>query len=98
MRLLAVRRNGTREILLGQGLRSGGTDLPRDRRVALSITPAADQSGVPGGYRLYRVTPLASLRPGEYAIVIYGRQEEEASPDRSGVQSRFFPFGVDRTD
>lgn len=94
---LAVRRNGTREILLGQGLGSGGTDLPRDRRVALSITPAADQSGVTSGYRLYRVTPLAPLRPGEYAIVIHGPQEA-ASPDRNGVQSRFFAFGVDRTD
>ena len=91
---LAVRPNGTREILIGRGFINTPTDLPMDRRVRTAIAPAADQTRAPNGYAIYEVTPQAPLARGEYALVIYDREQEHTSRRGQAISDRFFDFGV----
>jgi hypothetical protein len=93
---LAVRRNATREILLAQGFGEAATNIPAERRMATTIVRAPDQSNVPTGYTAWNVTPTMPLAPGEYALIVYDRAHEDASPHGAGVKDRFYAFGVDR--
>ncbi len=90
----AVRRNNTREVLIGGGYRSYSTGIHPDRIVPTRGEPLADQSGAPDGFTLFRVTPDRDLAPGEYALVTYNSQVRVLGFFASGNDS-YFDFGVD---
>lgn len=91
---LAVRRNGTREVIVGGGYMSYSTGIHQDRIVATSGERATDQGGAPDGFVFYTVTPDAPLKAGEYAVVTYNSQIPVAGWFAGGFDS-YFDFGVD---
>lgn len=93
---LAVRPNGTREILVGRGFVNTPTDLPMDRRLRTTQVRAVDQTRAPSGYAIYEVTPQTPLAPGEYALVIYDRENRDSSPRNRRIADRFYDLGIDR--
>lgn len=90
----AVRRNNTREVLIGGGYMSYSSGIHPDRIVPTRGEPLADQTGAPDGFTLFRVTPERDLAPGEYALVTYNSQVRVLGFFASGNDS-YFDFGVD---
>lgn len=90
----AVRRNKTREVLVGGGYMSYSTGIHPDRIVPTRGEPLADQSGAPDGFTLFRVTPDQDLAPGEYALVTYNSQVRVMGFFPTGNDS-YFDFGID---
>lgn len=91
---MAVRKNQSREVLIGGGYMSYSTGVARDRVVATTATKAASQSRAPKNFVLYEVKVGAPLKPGEYAFVLYNSQVKAAGFFMSGMDS-YFDFGVD---
>lgn len=91
---LAVRRNGTREVMVGGGYLSYSTGINKDRVVAMSDRTLDDQSRAPKGYELHEIAPAAELAPGEYAVVLYNSEVKVAGWFVSGRDS-YFDFGID---
>nr|WP_294527551.1 hypothetical protein [uncultured Rhodopila sp.] len=90
----AVRRNGSREVLVGGGYISYSTGINRDRVVATTASPQPDQSSAPPGFTIYRIAVVNPLSPGEYAMVLYNSQVHVVGFFMGGADS-YFDFGVD---
>jgi hypothetical protein len=92
----AVRRNNSREVLIGGGYMSYSSGVHPDRVVALENEKAADQSRAADGFTIYRLTPAAPLAPGEYAVILYtGEMHGMVSAWFSTQGNAYFDFGVD---
>jgi hypothetical protein len=76
-----VRRNGSREVLIGAGgWASVSTGIPKVRVVAAKLEKAPDQSRAPAQHIIYTLTPSQPLKKGEYAFI---------------ADEKCFDFGVD---
>lgn len=91
---LAVRKNNSREIMIGGGYMSYSSGVATDRVVATASERLADQSGAPKGFITYRIRVTSPLPPGEYAVVLYNSQIRTVGFFASGLDS-YFDFGVD---
>lgn len=89
----AVRKNKTREVLVGGGYASYSTGIHPDRIIPVETAPAASQDGAPAGHVVYDVKPTAPLAAGEYALVVY-TGEMRAMGIGAGMDS-YYDFGVD---
>lgn len=90
----AVRKNGSREVLVGGGYMSYSTGINKDRVMKATAVQEPNQSGAPKNYIMYRVKPDAPLPPGEYAFILYNSQVKVAGYFASGLDS-YFDFGID---
>jgi hypothetical protein len=90
---LAVRKNNSREIMVGGGYMSYSSGVATDRVVATTSERLADQSNSPKGFITYRIKVAAPLAPGEYAVVLYNSQVRTVGFFASGLDS-YFDFGV----
>ncbi len=70
----AVRKNGTREVMVGGGYMSYSSGVNKDRVVPTTIEKVADQSKSPKDFVLYRVNVAKPLAAGEYAFILYNSQ------------------------
>ena len=94
---LAVRKNNTREVLIGGGYMSYSTGIHPDRVVPVTSEKAADQSRVQKGFIIYKVTPKHPLDSGEYAVILYtGEMHGLVSAWFTSNGNSYFDFGVDR--
>jgi hypothetical protein len=92
---MAVRRNGTRDVMIGGGYMSYSTGIHPDRVIAVTSASEPDQSSAPKGYVLYRLTPTSPLQAGEeYAVVFYNTQFHHIG-FFTGFGDSYFDFGVD---
>lgn len=89
-----VRKNGTREVLIGGGYISYSSGITKDRVVPITSTKAADQSKAPANFTVYDVTPVNPLKSGEYAFVVYSSAVRSVGYFATGLDS-YFDFGVD---
>jgi hypothetical protein len=90
----AVRKNGTREVLIGGGYMSYSTGVNKDRVMPTTTEKQPDQSKAPKGFILYRVNTNAPLAKGEYAFILYNSQVKVVGWFAGGADS-YFDFGVD---
>lgn len=90
----AVRKNQTREVLIGGGYMSYTTGIHRDRVVAVTSEVAEDQSRAKEGFILHRVRPEKNMVSGEYAIVLY-TGEIRTLGFFAQASNSYFDFGVD---
>lgn len=91
---LAVRNNGSREIMVGGGYMSYSSGVATDRIIRTTSEKLADQSGAPKDFVIYRIKTESPLPPGEYAMVLYNSQIRAVGYFASGLDS-YFDFGVD---
>jgi len=91
---LAVRKNNSREIMVGGGFMSYSSGVATDRIVATTSERSADQSAAPKDFISYRIKVNSPMPPGEYAVVLYNSQIRTAGFFASGLDS-YFDFGVD---
>lgn len=89
-----VRKNGTREVLVGGGYISYSSGITKDRVVATTSEKAADQSKAPANFTVYDVKPVNPLKKGEYAFVVYSSAVRSVGYFATGMDS-YFDFGVD---
>jgi hypothetical protein len=91
-----VRRNGSREVLIGGGYMSYSSGVHADRVVPMNVAEAPNQRGAPAGMILYHLTPVNALPSGEYALIASVNQPTAGgvfnAPSATGV---FYDFGVD---
>ena len=93
---LAVRRNNTREVMIGGGFMSFSSGITADRVIPVDTEVAPDQSKAQTGFTIYKITPVKPLPPGEYAVVLYtGEMHGLVSAWFSGGANSYFDFGVD---
>jgi hypothetical protein len=90
---LAVRKNGTREIMVAGGYMTMESGIAHDRIVAIDSEKLTDQSRAQSGFVLYKVTPSQPLPAGEYAVVLYNSAVPVAGYF-SNVSASYFDFGV----
>lgn len=90
----AVRRNNSREVLIGGGYMSYSTGIHPDRIVEIDINRIEDQSMAPDEFVLYRISPKAPLEPGEYALVLNNQEIRVSGYFAHGGLS-CFDFGID---
>lgn len=90
----AVRRNGSREVLIGGGYVTYESGIHRDRIVEVNSEALPDQSKAQPGFVLYSMTPVKPLNAGEYAVVFYNSTVHVAGFFEGGHDS-YFDFGVD---
>ena len=94
---LAVRRNNTREVMIGGGYMSYSSGITADRVIPVDTEVAPDQSKAQAGFTIYKITPRKPLLAGEYAVVLYtGEMHGLVSAWFSGGANSYFDFGVDR--
>ncbi len=92
----AVRRNDSREVLIGGGYMSYSTGITKDRVVNCTSEKANDQSRAQKGFVIYKLTPRGHLAPGEYAVILYtAEMSQMVSGWFSGGGNSYFDFGVD---
>lgn len=91
---LAIRDNGTREVLVGSGYMGYTSGIHEDRVIAVKIESLEDQSRAREDFLLYRVTPQSTLGSGEYALVLYTSEVQTVGYFVQAANS-FFDFGVD---
>ena len=91
---LAVRKNNSREIMVGGGYMSYSSGVATDRVIATTSEQLPDQSGAPKDFVTYRIKVTSPLPPGEYAVVLYNSQVRTIGYFASGLDS-YFDFGVD---
>jgi hypothetical protein len=89
----AVRKNRSREILIGGGYMGYSTGVPQDRVIATVAQALDDQSTAPEDVVLYSVKPSAPMPPGEYAVILFN--SEFRTPYYPVEQDSYFDFGVD---
>ena len=90
----AVRKNQTREVLIGGGYMSYTTGIHRDRVVPIVSEVLEDQSRAKDGFVLHRVRIEKNLASGEYAIVLY-TGEIRTLGFFAQASNSYFDFGVD---
>ena len=91
---LAVRKNNSREIMVGGGYMSYSSGVATDRVVAAKSERLPDQSAAPKDFITYRIKVASPLPPGEYAVVLYNSQVRTIGYFASGLDS-YYDFGVD---
>lgn len=91
---MAVRKNNSREIMVGGGYMSYSSGVATDRVISTVSEKLADQSAAPKGFITYRIKVAAQLPPGEYAVVLYNSQIRTVGFFASGLDS-YYDFGVD---
>ncbi|MFA6004777.1 MAG: hypothetical protein WC881_12005 [Elusimicrobiota bacterium] len=93
----AVRKNNTREVMIGGGYMSYSSGVHPDRIIAVDTAKADDQTKAQKGFTIYRVTPQKTLPAGEYAVILYtGEMQSLVSAWFAGTGNAYFDFGVDR--
>jgi hypothetical protein len=90
----AVRNNNTREVMTGGGYMSYSTGIHKSRVVKIKSEAMADQSAARDGFVLYKITPEAPLKKGEYALVLYTGELRTAGFFAQAANS-YFDFGID---
>ena len=88
---LAVRKTGSREILIGGGYMGYSSGVARDRVIPTVSQALDNQSAAPAEVMLYSVRPSQPMPPGEYAIVLYN--SEFRTPYFPSSDS-YFDFGI----
>jgi hypothetical protein len=92
----AVRKNNSREVMIGGGYMSYSSGVHPDRVVVLKSEKAADQSRAAAGFTIYQLTPGAPLAAGEYAVILYtGEMYGMVSAWFTTQGNSYFDFGVD---
>ncbi len=92
----AVRKNNSREVMIGGGYMSYSSGIHPDRIIAVDSEKAADQSKAQKGFTIYKVSPKHALSTGEYAVILYtGEMPGLVSAWFSGTGNAYFDFGVD---
>lgn len=91
---LAVRKNNSREIMVGGGYMSYSSGVATDRIVATTSERSSDQSAAPEGFVTYHIKAASPLPAGEYAVVLYNSQIRTVGYFASGLDS-YYDFGVD---
>lgn len=92
----AVRRNNSREVLIGGGYMSYSSGIHPDRVIDVTATPAADQSRAADGFTLFEVRPSAPLPQGEYALILYTSEMGGLVGSWfAGSGNAYFDFGKD---
>jgi hypothetical protein len=92
----AVRRNNSREVMIGGGYMSYSTGIHPDRVVAVSSEKTPDQSKAQKGFTIYKITPARPLANGEYAVILYtGEMHGLVSTWFTGTGNSYFDFGID---
>jgi len=92
----AVRKNGSREVMIGGGYMSYSSGIHPDRIVAVTTVKDADQSRARKGFTIYKLTPAGPLAPGEYAVILYtGEMQGMVAGWFTGTGNSYFDFGVD---
>lgn len=91
----AVRRNASREVLIGGGAyMSYSTGVAKDRVVATTYEKYGNQAHAPKNYTIYKVSVVAPMAKGEYAMILYNSQVRVSGFFASGSDS-YFDFGID---
>jgi len=90
----AVRNNNTREVMTGGGYMSYSTGIHKSRVVKIKSEALPDQSAARDGFVLYKITPEAPLKKGEYALVLYTGELRTAGFFAQAANS-YFDFGID---
>lgn len=92
----AVRKNNSREVLVGGGYMSYSSGVHPDRVMAISTDKVEDQSKAQKGFTIYRITPSRSLQTGEYAVILYtGEMQGLVGAWFTGAGNAYFDFGID---
>jgi hypothetical protein len=92
----AVRKNNSREVLIGGGYMSYSSGIIPDRVIAVTSEKTADQSRAQKGFIVYRVTPKRPLKVGEYAVILYTSEMQGlVGAWFTGAGNSYFDFGVD---
>lgn len=91
---LAVRKNNSREIMVGGGYMSYSTGVATDRVIGTASERMEDQSRAPDGFVSYKIKVAQPLAAGEYAVVLYNSQIRTLGFFATGLDS-YFDFGVD---
>jgi hypothetical protein len=92
----AVRKNESREVMIGGGYMSYSSGIHRDRVVDTVSEKAADQSKAQKGFTIYKLTPKRALAAGEYAVILYtGEMHGLVSAWFTSTGNSYFDFGVD---
>ena len=93
----AVRKNNSREVIIGGGYMSYSSGIHPDRIVAITTEKIADQAKAQKGFIIYKATPKSPLPAGEYAVILYtGEMQGLVSTWFTGTGNSYFDFGVDR--
>lgn len=91
---LAIRKNNSREIMVGGGYMAYSTGVATDRIVATTSEKLSDQSTALENFVLYRIKVSQPMPSGEYAFVLYNSQVKTIGFFTSGLDS-YYDFGVD---
>lgn len=91
---LAVRKNGSREILVGGGYYGYSSGVATDRIIKSTSQLLPDQSMAPEGFNIYRINVEQPMAKGEYALVLYNSQIRTLGYFAAAADS-YFDFGVD---
>ncbi len=92
----AVRKNSSREVLIGGGYMSYSSGIHPDRVMAVKSEKHTEQARAPKDFTLYKITPEKPLAPGEYAVILYtGEMQGLVGTWFSGTGNSYFDFGVD---
>ena len=92
----AVRKNNSREVLVGGGYMSYSSGIHPDRVMEISTEKIADQSRAQKGFTIYKITPSRPLKTGEYAVIVYsGEMQSLVGTWFTGAGNAYFDFGVD---
>lgn len=92
----AVRKNNTREVMIGGGYMSYSSGVHPDRVIGITTEKAKDQTRAQKGFTIYQVTPKRALQTGEYAVILYtGEMQGLVGAWFTGAGNSYFDFGVD---
>jgi hypothetical protein len=93
----AIRKNNSREVLIGGGFMSYSSGIHPDRIINSISEKVADQSRAQKGFTIYKITPRNIMAPGEYAVILYtGEIGQVVATWFTGTGNSYFDFGVDR--
>lgn len=90
----AVRQNGTREVTIGGGFMTYSSGIPKDRTVETKSEQYPDQSRAPSGFTVYRITPVAPMSDGEYAMILHTGQFHVTGFFGMGTADSYFDFRI----
>jgi len=93
----AVRKNNSREVVIGGGYLSMSTGIHPERIVQVRSEPIGDQSKAQDGFIIYSVKPANPLPAGEYAFVLNTSESSVllSAFFSGGAGNAYFDFGVD---
>lgn len=90
-----VRKNRTREVLMGGGYLSYSTGITPDRIIPVAFEKIEDQSRATKDFVIYKLTPQNSLIQGEYAVVLNTSEVRSGGFFGHGSSNVCFDFGID---